>query len=437
MCNNGISAITADGSICARAWSTRPSWESVYYRYPKEYDRSFFRTLEYLTDIDFIRSFVNNIRPSEHEVSAGDFSRSIGYPENKFTKEEISAIRVSMALSVFGMMRISLREKIKTANANDVVTILTGPLRDKTLIRRVNLLQEWLSGNSVWGAYDRDVKYPKTVADIREKINDQKGVCIISKPNSNAVDGYATLWVGDNIIGGHEYLDGSRFVYFWELKGRTDSSQRLFEAQLKAAKILYDRHICVDNKEHSISIFKKYYLSGNAEKIWTGEYFLADVKHGNNDNSVAPDEKDGINELAAIVHTHAETISSHNIERELSDDDKIMSYVKNVPVSLITSDGVLKTIQTFVDPDKNLAAKRSVKIKLILKQFKNAPNSLKDEEKKILFDDIGEPLEEYENNDLKRDDYVKTYSDHYDGLLREKYIKICNNTELKIFEGKV
>lgn len=391
--------------------------------------------MEHLTDNDLIKSFINNIRPLERDISTGKFSRSIGYPENRFTNEEISAVRVSMALSVLGMMKVSLGETIKNANVKDVVTILAGPLNGKKFIKSVNLLREWLSENGVWNVPDKEIKKPKNVAEIRKETKNRKGVCIISIQDSNVEDGYATLWTGDNIISGHEYLDGNRFVYFWELKGCADLCQRLFEAQLKAAKILYDEHIGNDNIEHSISIFRKSRLSGNSNIIQTDEYFLVNVKHGNNGSSVTPDYASDIHKLAAIVHTHAETNESHDRERELSIADQIISYDKDVPISLITSDVVLKTVQSIVDADNEEDARKSVEILKVLTKF-NSTLRLTHRDERVLSRILGDTLKERCKNDVRvRMDTIKTHLDHYENLTAG-YMNICKKTEIKIFVGK-
>jgi hypothetical protein len=205
----------------------RPRWESVYCGYPKKYDQSFFRILEYLTDNKHIKLFINNICPVEQDIAIGEFSQSLGYSETAFTDEEVSAIRISIALFASIKMRKLLEAEVGKAKSEEVVTILRGYLNGKKVFKDVVSLGSWLSMDNVWGS--PNVIYAKHgLSDVRTMLRGKTGICIITRVQP-VTKNYAALWKDNNVIGGCNYIERGCTVLFWELKGIKSSDDEDLE----------------------------------------------------------------------------------------------------------------------------------------------------------------------------------------------------------------
>jgi Type VI secretion system (T6SS), amidase effector protein 4 len=80
-------------------------------------------------------------------------------------------------------------------------------------------LQRWLSGPSVFGKADIEIKGPTDIATVRSRIGSKNGIYIILGGFGGGITGHATLWIGsqNDAVGGHNYADYGGDVYFWEL----------------------------------------------------------------------------------------------------------------------------------------------------------------------------------------------------------------------------
>jgi hypothetical protein len=132
----------------------------------------------------------------------------------EFNDENASATRVSIALIASRMMRDSLNAG--EGNPGAVATIETGFLTRSKFITDVKELWQWLSNDEIWGEADYTIKGPPIWS---HRIHGKKGIFIIIGNKGN----HATLWTGNNVIGGHNYIDRDCTIYFWELKGSLGS----------------------------------------------------------------------------------------------------------------------------------------------------------------------------------------------------------------------
>jgi len=178
-------------------------------------------TGEDVSRIDCRRPCWEGIYSGYHKgIDDAEFAMSIGYSEKNLTAEEISAIRVSVALMESDMMRDALNTGIGNPRAVDMVK--AGPLSGNKFIKNINELKNWLSNGAIWKKPE-EMKWVNAV----KTIDGRNGVIIISSDPGYTfnVRAYATLWDGDknDIVEcgsrGIRYFEGSDNVCFWELVG--------------------------------------------------------------------------------------------------------------------------------------------------------------------------------------------------------------------------
>jgi len=223
------------GEILSETEMKRPRWEHVFYGYPDRYDSIYFDRLKQLFDKKPVKSIKITSRNNQ---PANDFFKSIlGLGpvlarHNNFNEEEASAARVSIAIAMSPMMK-ELFDKGMEAKA---IGIALGPLSGKDekynfitnkyyFTRDVNALKDWLTCDDIWGK-PKTIEHPKNVEAIREEIKDKTGVCILSKSIGNSINNYATLWTGNDVIGGHNYIGKDTIISFWELKSVTSTKNK-------------------------------------------------------------------------------------------------------------------------------------------------------------------------------------------------------------------
>lgn len=73
-----------------------------------------------------------------------------------------------------------------------------------------------------YGNPDVVIRSPGSFKQVSDAINGIRGIYIMEpKPgafSSPSISGHATLWNGNNAIGGRNYINQAKVVYFWSLK---------------------------------------------------------------------------------------------------------------------------------------------------------------------------------------------------------------------------
>jgi len=192
----------------------RPCWDHVYNGYPLQ-----FRGTDNEKD----------------ETSETVFKSVLGEQYDRNTFKNACATRVSIAL-------INARVKVR----KDFL-VQVGDHAGKGFIASASELQKWLSDSETWGnaditidKNDKNKYHGKTNLEIiRKKLNGKTGVYIILGGFKNGVTGHATLWTGNNVIGGKDddaedgtysdNIDNGATVYFWELKGFSSAKETYVE----------------------------------------------------------------------------------------------------------------------------------------------------------------------------------------------------------------
>ncbi|WP_164465219.1 T6SS effector amidase Tae4 family protein [Chryseobacterium lactis] len=162
----------------------RPKWDDVYHGYPK----------------------VNPGTPSENDMPASKvFTTIFGSNYDKTVFSNACATRVSLGL-------INAKIKVKTE-----YTIKEGPNKDKGITVSAANMGTWLKEKQ-FGKPDEEIKNPKSFNEVADKIGDRKGIYILISNDARWASGHATLWHDGNAIGGHNYYEHAKVIYFWELK---------------------------------------------------------------------------------------------------------------------------------------------------------------------------------------------------------------------------
>ena len=227
----------------------RPCWDHVYNGYPLQ-----FRGTDNEKD----------------ETSETVFKSVLGEQYDRNTFKNACATRVSIAL-------INARVKVR----KDFL-VQVGDHAGKGFIASASELQKWLSDSETWGnaditidKNDKNKYHGKTNLEIiRKKLNGKTGVYIILGGFKNGVTGHATLWTGNNVIGGKDEdaedgtysdnIDNGATVYFWELKGFSSAKDKyVTEDQIVKVYCTYGEnhtHLCDKEEDGENVIWKsKYY----------------------------------------------------------------------------------------------------------------------------------------------------------------------------------
>jgi len=219
----------------------RPSWENIYYGYPRQYDKEYLKRLERL----FNNSYESITEPLNINQPINDFFKAIfSNYTGELNDEDASAARTSIAITASPMMKHLLddgikkaeEERVKNPNAhrdlnNEVILKidrLESPLCGYNVIVRVDALKNWLL--NVWGEPDIAMgppplrQLPRSWKFIEAAIKDPNGIFIITTPTG----GYATLWKDRKVFDGKEYINARNWfaqgilankVFFWKLEG--------------------------------------------------------------------------------------------------------------------------------------------------------------------------------------------------------------------------
>jgi ASC-1-like (ASCH) protein len=315
MCNEGRHQISVAGHPEADIQLGMPSWKSIYYGYPRIYDAQYWDFFNDFVECDFFSDSIDNkqrieslnergiLNAKRGLQSTNDFSRSIGYDgKNILTEEQVSAVRISIALYASRKMRDLLENEVKNVKDEDVVEIKIGDgcidgkniisaLKGKKIISNVNRLFDWIV--KVWRNPKIEPLVPSTVNNLCEKIrniykSDPYGICIIKGNRKTGIgsDDYATLCTGTDVIGGykslgqHKYINGLSTVYFWELKGASLVNTRIDPSNhdvSRGIRIVFNQEtfkLHITNLDHYIEILPDEYVSAK-------DYKLDGVKDGN------------------------------------------------------------------------------------------------------------------------------------------------------------
>lgn len=162
----------------------RPKWDDVYHGYPK----------------------VNPGTPYENDLPAPKVFTSIfGANYDKVTFGNACATRLSLGL-------INAKIKVKTE-----YSIAEGPNKGKGIIVSAVNMGNWLKDKQL-GKPDEKIENPKSFNEVANKIGKRRGIYILISNDSRWASGHATLWHDGNAIGGHNYYEHAKVIYFWELK---------------------------------------------------------------------------------------------------------------------------------------------------------------------------------------------------------------------------
>jgi len=217
------------GKILSETEMKRPFWELVSCGYPAAYDKKYVDRLKQLFDKKHVESI--EISPNENVDDNVFFKSILGYSyySGEFNSENASATRVSIAITISPMMKSLLDKDVAAKELKEVARVVEGILEEKKyyFITDVEELRRWLSKNDIWGD-PHPISAPKNLNALRNNkiMKNKKGVCIISKSGNSNKGSYATLWTGNDIIGGHDYIGKDCTVYFWELKERDCEFER-------------------------------------------------------------------------------------------------------------------------------------------------------------------------------------------------------------------
>lgn len=162
----------------------RPKWDDVYHGYPK----------------------INPGKPNENDLPASQVFTSIfGENYDKVTFGNACATRLSLGL-------INGKIKVKTE-----YSISEGPNKGKGIIVSAVNMGNWLKDKQ-FGKPDETIEKPKSFNEVANRIGTRRGVYVLISNDSRWASGHATLWHDGNAIGGHNYYEHAKVIYFWELK---------------------------------------------------------------------------------------------------------------------------------------------------------------------------------------------------------------------------
>jgi hypothetical protein len=181
------------------------------------------------------------------------------------------------------------------------------------------------------------------------------------------------------------------------------------DARIAAAIQLFE--YTTDEIEHSISIFAK-----------DNKFYLTQMKNGTVNGRITPDYELNEHKLTEIVHSHAE---NENVatDKELSAADMIISYEKEVPVSLVTSARKLKTIIANVNARDKRDADEIVVILHNLNEL-DKKTELNERDRRWLFRLYNRihPRTSFPYNRIE--DFIPEAQEHYE-VIMEGYIIHC------------
>ena len=170
--------------------SKRPRWKDVYDGYP----------------------LVNRGTSNENDLPAEQVFKSIleDNSENRSMFNNFSSnagtTRLSIALIRAGM---TLRKDFR---------VQIGDLKGKGFISSAINLIKWLSEPEQFGAADIIIKNPSSLADVRSKIGNKRGIYAFESNDYKRASGLTTLWYNGDAIGGNNCYDLAKEIHFWELK---------------------------------------------------------------------------------------------------------------------------------------------------------------------------------------------------------------------------
>lgn len=175
------------GGKQAKVKPKRPKWADVYHGYPK----------------------LDPGKPTERDLPASNVFQSIFtkdyYLKNVSTFSNACATRVSLSL---------LHANI---NVKKEYQIQIGAYKGKGIITSAANMGKWLK-DKLFGAPDEEIENPKSFNEVSSKIGKRKGIYILISNDFRWASGHATLWHDGNAIGGHNYYEHAKVIYFWELK---------------------------------------------------------------------------------------------------------------------------------------------------------------------------------------------------------------------------
>jgi hypothetical protein len=181
----------------------RPKWDDVFEGYPK------IVTLKNTNDL-------LDGKNTDDIPALEVFSSLFGKDYDQVLFGNACATRLSLGL-------IKAEMKLKPE-----FTIKYGDYKNKGIITSAINMKVWLSRKDVFGNPDVTIKEPnpKQIGDVIKELKDKKGIYIMLpyKKGDNAFErnfgasGHVTLWLGSDVIGGHNYIKYAKEVYFWELK---------------------------------------------------------------------------------------------------------------------------------------------------------------------------------------------------------------------------
>ncbi|WP_312922871.1 T6SS effector amidase Tae4 family protein [Empedobacter brevis] len=78
----------------------------------------------------------------------------------------------------------------------------------------------WMT--KTYGNPDVKIANPSSFDEVSNAINGRRGIYIMEPKkgafSSPLISGHATLWNGNDAIGGHNYISSAKMIYFWSLK---------------------------------------------------------------------------------------------------------------------------------------------------------------------------------------------------------------------------
>lgn len=163
----------------------RPPWDKVYEGYPKRQDSE-------------------SITNENDELAEVVFSSIFGNEYDKDMFVNACATRLSLSLLNGGM------------NVEKDFSIKQGEYKEKGIITSAAKMINWLKKQ--FGEPDVLINNPTSLKEIRDAIGDRKGIYGIIAKDPNWASGHVTLWYKNNAIGGNDYYEYAKEVYFWELK---------------------------------------------------------------------------------------------------------------------------------------------------------------------------------------------------------------------------
>jgi hypothetical protein len=170
--------------------SKRPRWKDVYDGYPL-INRGASNENDLPAELVFKSILEDN---SANRAMFNNFSSNAG------------ATRLSIALIRAGM---TLRKDFN---------VQVGDLKGKGFIASAINLIKWLSEPEQFGAADIIIKNTVSLADVRSRIGNKRGIYAFESNDYKRASGLTTLWYNGDAIGGNNCYDLAKEIHFWELK---------------------------------------------------------------------------------------------------------------------------------------------------------------------------------------------------------------------------